>query len=87
MKTFPVVTPANQDNTKTGQNGYRGASSDTDLSNPTKSKLSQQMPPVVIDKSAEKQKRDINGSDAGKSFAKPADTYGMTRLRPDSTKV
>ena len=42
MADFPPVQPANRDNTKTGygENGYSGASSDTDLKNPTRSRLS-----------------------------------------------
>jgi hypothetical protein len=38
------------DNTKTGygQNGYQGASSDTDLSNPTQSAMAVALPPVDL---------------------------------------
>lgn len=42
MADFPPIQPANRDNTKTGygENGYSGPSSDTDLGNPTRSRLS-----------------------------------------------
>lgn len=47
MRPFPVIQPANRDNTKTGygENGYTGASSDTDLSNPTRSALAVNLDP------------------------------------------
>jgi hypothetical protein len=47
MKDFPVIQPANRDNTKTGygENGYSGASSDTDLKNPTRSRLAVALDP------------------------------------------
>jgi hypothetical protein len=47
MVDFPPIQPANRDNTKTGygQGGYSGASSDTDLSNPTRSALAVSLDP------------------------------------------
>jgi len=74
MRDFSIPEPA--DNTKTGygQNGYEGASSDTDLKNPTRSAMSVKLFPnpkvVFVD-----QTRDV-----GKSNVQPS--FGMTQRSP-----
>jgi hypothetical protein len=76
MKDFPAVQKANRDNEKTGygQNGYSGASSDTDLANPTRSALAASLPLVDLEglKKAEGEKRPI-------SDAPIAPAHGMKR--------
>jgi hypothetical protein len=60
------------DNTKTGyaQNGYQGASSDTDLSNPTRSALAVTLPPV--DPAVKSpQTRDLSDKSDGNRAAAP----------------
>jgi hypothetical protein len=68
-----------------GQNGYSGASSDT----PGQKTTSGMLPQCDIEgaKAAEKQKRDINGSDAGKNLGQVPDHPGMKRLRPDGVTI
>ena len=69
--------PADHTKTGYGQNGYVGASSDTDLSNPTRSAMSVSLFPnpkvVIVD-----QTRKLNTT--GKEKVVP-DAYGMDQAR------
>lgn len=79
MKDFPAIQPANRDNTKTGygQNGYSGASSDTDLKNPTRSEMSVSLFPnpkvVFVD-----QTRDVGTKNVPTAFGMKGAAKGPT---------
>jgi hypothetical protein len=93
MKDFPVIQKASRDNTKTGygQNGYSGASSDTDpVNNPTQSALAVDIyrgtdADTAKDEGKKFQKRDIadqNGP-AAKSAPVPDHPFMKQQIRPD----
>lgn len=83
MVDFPPVLPANRDNKKTGygQNGYTGASSDTNLKNPTRSALAASLDPnpkvVFVD-----QTRDVGTKNVPTAFGMKGAAKGPTLGAP-----
>ena len=83
MADFPPIQPANRDNKKTGygQNGYDGASSDTDLSNPTRSALAVSLDPNPKVKFAD-QTRTISTKNVPTTFGMKGAAKGPTLGAP-----
>lgn len=92
MQDFPAIQPANRDNTKTGygQNGYSGASSDTDLKNPTRSELAVNLDPHPTVKYAD-QTRTVSTKNVPTTFgmkgAAKGPTIGPSPVRPAEAKL
>ena len=83
MVDFPPIQPANTDHKRTGygQNNYSGSSSDTDLSNPTRSALAVSLDPNPKVKFAD-QTRTISTKNVPTTFGMKGAAKGPTLGAP-----